>query len=109
MSQPNQYDPETILDMAMAELGRRLQDTPDEISAPALVRMLDNATKVVERRREEAAARQAAHQEDDALIVILDSPLPVARKRELIHAEIAKLEAQVAYFAGALEGDNPDE
>lgn len=111
MSQPprRSYDPEEILDLGMAELGRRLEDDPSEISGPALVRMLDNATKAAERRREQEREAQAVREEDDALLVILRSPLPSRRKRELIHAEIEKLKAQILYFEGALEGDDPDE
>jgi hypothetical protein len=85
-----------VIDLAVVELGRRLQDEPGEIPAGTLVKLAELANKTAERRAAAAAELEQQQRDTSVLDVVRSTNLPVDRKRALIEKERARLRGLLA-------------
>lgn len=93
-----------VIDMAVAELGRRLRDEPAELPSGTLYKLAELASKTAERRAAAAAQALQEERETDVLDVVRNTNLPADRKRALIEKEIARLQGRVSELEAELDG-----
>ena len=91
---------------ALDELLARLEDpeAAKELPGTGLLNMANVYVKAREKQLERDMGKQAGPPTDE-VDVILDSPLPAARKREQLRAVLDRLDARRAWINDLLEGD----
>ncbi|MHB8742578.1 MAG: hypothetical protein ACYC9L_05570 [Sulfuricaulis sp.] len=87
-------DADKIIELAVEEMGRRLEDDQQrsEISAAVLAKFVSEANEVAKRRKAEAEAAAAQAEKSDVLAVLRSTDLPASKKRDLAQKEIKRLQ-----------------
>ena len=109
MSQPKwEGDADDVIELAVQEMGERMSDKDRRAQVPdhVLIKFVAEANKTAERRAAEKERLLEEQQSRDEVEVILDSPLPVDKKRTLLEALLGRVEKrrnQILDLIGEME------
>ncbi len=96
-------DADDVIEMAVAEMGKRLVANPDDLPAHVLIKLVSEGNKVQERREEKARREASEEAQKSVLQVVRESSLPASRKRQIIETELARLREQIKELEAELD------